>query len=46
MLYNSVLQISDETVPSFSGLVLVAYRVQDPQVGALWLTELDQAVQF
>lgn len=45
-LYSSVLQVTDQIVPAFSRLALVAHCVQDPTErgvgGALWLTELDR----
>lgn len=48
-LYSSVLQVTDQIVPTFSRLASVAHCVQDPTEqagGALWLTELDRcAVQ-
>jgi len=44
--FYTVLSCKYQIVPSFSKFILVAYHVQDPRAGALWLTKLDQAVQF
>lgn len=42
--FYTVLSCKYQIVPSFSRFILVAYHVQEPRVGALWLTKLDEAV--